>query len=510
MYGDSMLNMNSTLREITSEKLTVDHLAALQTATNALRGEQFRASAGEGEGELLRNLFAALSRLGVDVQLLLEETSSREDLSLCLKTTAECFRGLRNACVRCPHNQSFLRDQGSIKLSFEILAKLLQTSPEASSDSSEGECGPEDSEESTGEELILSLSLSLSLSFFPLAALRCGVQFLGNVSVGNQLCKDDVWQFGSPQIFWDLLQLPDEKSVAYTCMVIHTCLDDQKTAELVDDVKVSLKIMELCRSLPAVDWTVLIATQHFFKSSELIRRMYIEMTDEERLALLELILAQLGVAEEQRAGLIPLSIAHFLASCFTDHCRDVLTLGSDHQEAALVVVRLLEVLCEMTSDCKEFMALQDHSDLLSTTVDLLKEVDSMGKTSRNVFTAAHDFCLTSPEGADACPAHSVKAHLIRLIGNLCHRHVLNQDKVREMDGIALILDNCCIDSKNPFISQWAVFALRNILEHNQENQKLIQGLRRQGLADDTLVRDMGFRVEERDGSLLLRCLKKDP
>ncbi|TRY93134.1 hypothetical protein DNTS_016478 [Danionella cerebrum] len=478
MYGDSMLNMNSTLREITSEKLTVDHLAALQTATNALRGEQFRASAGEGEGELLRNLFAALSRLGVDVQLLLEETSSREDLSLCLKTTAECFRGLRNACVRCPHNQSFLRDQGSIKLSFEILAKLLQTSPEASSDSSE--------------------------------ALRCGVQFLGNVSVGNQLCKDDVWQFGSPQIFWDLLQLPDEKSVAYTCMVIHTCLDDQKTAELVDDVKVSLKIMELCRSLPAVDWTVLIATQHFFKSSELIRRMYIEMTDEERLALLELILAQLGVAEEQRAGLIPLSIAHFLASCFTDHCRDVLTLGSDHQEAALVVVRLLEVLCEMTSDCKEFMALQDHSDLLSTTVDLLKEVDSMGKTSRNVFTAAHDFCLTSPEGADACPAHSVKAHLIRLIGNLCHRHVLNQDKVREMDGIALILDNCCIDSKNPFISQWAVFALRNILEHNQENQKLIQGLRRQGLADDTLVRDMGFRVEERDGSLLLRCLKKDP
>lgn len=34
----------------------------------------------------------------------------------------------------------------------------------------------------------------------------------------------------------------------------------------------------------------------------------------------------------------------------------------------MVVIRLLEILCEMTSDCKEFMALQDHAGLLSATV----------------------------------------------------------------------------------------------------------------------------------------------
>ncbi len=60
------------------------------------------------------------------------------------------------------------------------------------------------------------------------------------------------------------------------------------------------------------------------------------------------------------------------------------------------------------------------------------------------------------------------------------------------------------------ISQWAVFAIRNILENNLENQKLIQGLRRRGVSDDTMLREMGLRVEERDGSLLLRPLKKDP
>lgn len=132
----------------------------------------------------------------------------------------------------------------------------------------------------------------------PLAALRCGVQFLGNIAVGNQLCKDDIWELGFPHIFrwvnlwsdgcwcisynvsqkcvhcsfsdmllfWnrflspsrDLLELPDEKAVSYTCMVIHTCLDEHKTQQLVKDtqqLKLSLKIMDLCRTLPDVDWT---------------------------------------------------------------------------------------------------------------------------------------------------------------------------------------------------------------------------------------------------------------
>uniref|UniRef100_A0A671L567 Ataxin-10 n=1 Tax=Sinocyclocheilus anshuiensis TaxID=1608454 RepID=A0A671L567_9TELE len=478
--SDSMQNINSALCQIATEKLTNTHLTTLQTVTKALRDEQFRASV---DREALGSLFAVLSRLSVDVEHLIENMDSQEEeASVCLKLTAECFRAHRNACVQCSQNQCCLRDLGSIKLSFEILARLLKISSGGSNDIYD--------------------------------ALRCGIQFLGNIAVGNQLCKDDIWELGFPHIFWDLLELADEKAVSYTCMVIHTCLDEHKTEQLVKDtqqLKLSLKIMDLCRTLPDVDWTVFIVTQHFLKSSELVRKMYTQMTNEERLTLLELILAQLGVVEEENC-LMPLSAAQFLASCFTDHCRAVLTLSSessDDQEA-LVVIRLLDILCEMTSDCKEFMALQDHSDLLSATVDLLKKVHLLGKTSKNVFTAAHDFSLTRPGGADTHPALSFKAHLIRLIGNLCHGNVVNQDKVRELDGIALILDNCSIDSNNPFISQWAVFAIRNIMEHNLENQKLIQGLRRQGVADDTMLREIGFRVEERDGSLLLRPLKKDP
>lgn len=105
-------------------------------------------------------------------------------------------------------------------------------------------------------------------------------------------------------------------------MVIYTCLDTEKTQQLglnLIQLKVALKITELCRTLPDIDWTyvvfsrsvyhslglaiwqkkngnwcncdkasviwfcrVLIVTQHFFKSSELIEKMYAEMNDHER------------------------------------------------------------------------------------------------------------------------------------------------------------------------------------------------------------------------------------
>lgn len=60
------------------------------------------------------------------------------------------------------------------------------------------------------------------------------------------------------------------------------------------------------------------------------------------------------------------------------------------------------------------------------------------------------------------------------------------------------------------ISQWAVFAIRNIMENNVENQEVLQALKQQGVADDSALKEMGFRVEERDGGLLLRPVKKDP
>ncbi|XP_029597849.1 ataxin-10 [Salmo trutta] len=460
------------LNEILAEKFREKHLPVLQSLTNALRIQDYR---DRSEEEAFRSLMKILSKLSEEIQ-----AAGGEVEELILQLTAACFRAQRNGCVQCARNQSLMRSLGAIDLSIRILDMLQKLKSENTD--------------------------------YVFEALRCGVQFIGNLAVDNQFCKDDIWTLIFPDLLLALLCVDDERAVGYSSMVLHTCLDEYKVEQLAHprNIHLALKVMELCRTQSELDWTVLIATQHFLKSSVLVKNMYAGMSHQERVTLLELISAQLGEEDSEDCG-IPPTVATFLASCFQERCGAVLTLASESDnEEALTVISLLDVLCEMTSDHKQFMFLQNHPDLLKSTVDLLQQVHALGKTSKNVFTAAQNFSLAQGGDCSSSPSVSFKAHLIRLIGNLCHGNTANQNKVRKLDGLPLIMDNCSIDSNNPFISQWAIFATRNILEHNLENQELVAALECRGVADDSALRAMGFRVEERDGNVLLKPCSKDP
>ncbi|CAG5927683.1 unnamed protein product [Menidia menidia] len=473
------LEMSASITGILNEQHCPEHLQVLKTFTAALREEKYRDAVEE---EAFSSLLQVLSRLSGELQA--AHTDAEVVDALHLQLTAECFRAQRNSCVQSARNQKLLRELGFIDVSLKLLS-VLQTLNSGMEDAA---CEP----------------------------LRCGIQFLGNLAVGNQLCKDDVWRLGFPDLFLQLLGGDDEKVVNYTSMVLHTCLDEARVEDLSkpENIQLALRVMELCRTQPDVDWTVLIATQHFLRSVALVENMYSGMSHHERVTLLELLFAQLREEDSEECG-VPPGVARFLATSFQEGCGAVLTLatGSASSEQvlqeALTVISLLDVLCEMTSDLKQFMFLQDHPGLLTTTVELLGQVHAIGKSSRNIFSAAQSFSVGGEDACSHSPVVSFKAHLIRLIGNLCHGHAHNQDKVRELEGIPLILDNCNIDSNNPFIGQWAVFTIRNLLENNIQNQELVAGLERRGPADYSALRELGFLVEERDGRLLLKPTRKD-
>ncbi|XP_029018330.1 ataxin-10 [Betta splendens] len=481
---NSNLDISASIAGILDEKHCLDHLRVLKSFSAALRENEYRDAV---EAEAFSSLIKVVSRLSDELQAATKGNDDQQIYALQLQLTAECFRAQRNACVQSTRNQCLLRELGFIDVSLNLLSFLQTTDLE----SRDGIIEP----------------------------LRCGIQFLGNVSVGNQMCKDDIWQLSFPDLLLQLLSVDDEKLVNYSSMVLHTCLDESKVEKLSEpqNIQLALKVMELCRTQPDLDWTVLIATQHFLKCSNLVEKMYSGMSHHERVTLLELLFAQLKEEDFEECG-VPPSVAGFLASAFQKGCGAVLTLATGSASSdevlqeALTVISLLDVLCEMTSDHKQFMFLQDHPDLLVTTVELLEQVHAIGKASKNVFSAAQNFSSFSGEGDSSChsPVISFKAHLIRLIGNLCHGNTNNQNKVRELEGIPLILDSCNIDSNNPFISQWAVFAIRNLLERNAPNQELVAALERRGAADYSALRELGFLVEERDGSLLLKPVRKDP
>ncbi|KAE8281493.1 Ataxin-10 Spinocerebellar ataxia type 10 protein-like protein [Larimichthys crocea] len=473
------LNISASFAGVMNEKHCPEHLQVLKTFTTELRDKEYRDAVEE---EVFSGLLKVLSQLRDELQAVSGEDQDLQSVALQLQLTAECFRAQRNACVQSTRNQCVLRELGFIDVSLKVLGLLQTTNMEGRDD-----------------------------IFEPL---RCGIQFLGNLAVGNQMCKDDIWQLSFPNLLLQLLSVDDVKTINYTSMVLHTCLDETKVEELSEpqNIQLALRVMELCRTQPDLDWTVLIATQHFLKSSALVESMYSGMSHHERVTLLELLFAQLREEDSDECG-VPPSVARFLASSFQKGCGAVLTLATGSASSdevlqeALTVISLLDVLCEMTSDLRQFMFLQDHPDLLMTTVELLEQVHAIGKASKNIFSAAQNFSFSGD--GDASPVISFKAHLIRLIGNLCHSNTNNQNKVRELEGIPLILDNCNIDSNNPFISQWAIFAIRNLLEHNTQNQELVAALERRGTTDYSALKELGFLVEERDGSLLLKSVRKD-
>ncbi|KAM6291994.1 ataxin-10 [Porphyrio hochstetteri] len=462
---------------------------AVATAPEA-RLESVRALAGMfreaqpremAEESIFQNLLEILLSTSSEIEQACKDSCELVDLDTCLLLIAECFRCLRNACVECAKNQHIMRNLGLISTSVHLI-KLLHGIQ-------------------IKEELLLT-------------ALRCSLQFLGNVAAGNGDSQNSIWKCAFPDLFLKCLTYNDEKVVAYCCMVLFTCLNPEKVRELVDpgNLTVAVHVLKVYIEQLESEWSFLIVTDHLLKCPVLVKALYAKLSNQERVTLLELIMAKVSeknpVTSEEMNVLV--KHADFVAGCFKEKCESVLKLTSAADaadEEALVTIRLLDVLCEMTSNNGQLEHLQALPGLLETAIDTLRLTHLAGKQAVNVFTATH--AVTEQEEISH-PAVGFKSHLIRLIGNLCYKNKENQDKVYELDGIPLILDNCSIDDNNPFVNQWAVYAIRNLTEQNARNQELIAQMEQKGLADNSALESMGLEVEKQDDKLILRSVRKKP
>ncbi|KAF8938251.1 hypothetical protein BGZ58_001307 [Dissophora ornata] len=70
----------------------------------------------------------------------------------------------------------------------------------------------------------------------------------------------------------------------------------------------------------------------------------------------------------------------------------------------------------------------------------------------------------------------LKRNVVRLIGNLAYRSRHVQDRIRQCNGLVVMLSQCNIDDANPYLREYAILAMKNILTGNAENQALIEEL----------------------------------
>ncbi|XP_021248815.1 ataxin-10 isoform X2 [Numida meleagris] len=431
------------------------------------------------EESLFRDLLEILIGTSNEIEQACKDSSELLDIDTCLVLIAECFRCLRNACVQCAKNQHVMRNLGLIAASVHLI-KLL------------------DGMQVKEEPLLI--------------AFRCSLQFLGNIAAGNGDSQNSIWKCAFPDLFLTCLTYSDEKIVAYCCMVLFTCLNSEKVKELLDpgNLSVALHVIKVYKERLESEWSFLIVTDYLLQCPELVKTLYAKLSNQERVTFLELIMAK--VSEKNSVSSEEMNVfmrhADFLASCFQEKCEAVLKVTSvadAEDEEALVTIRLLDILCEMTSNNGQLEYLQSLPDLLEKAIDTLRLTHLAGKQTVNIFTTTH--AMTWQEEISH-PAVGFKAHLIRLIGNLCYKNKENQDKVYELDGIPLILDNCSIDDNNPFLNQWAVYAIRNLTEQNERNQELIAQMEEKGLADNSALESMGLQIEKQDKKLILRSARK--
>lgn len=94
-----------------------------------------------------------------------------------------------------------------------------------------------------------------------------------------------------------------------------------------------------------------------------------------------------------------------------------------------------------------------------------------------------------------CPYKGFRRDIVAVLGNCAFRWKPVQDKIREKNGILLLLQQCVIDEDNPYMREWGIFSIRNILEGNEENQRFVADLEMQGTVDVPEIAGHGLRVE---------------
>ncbi|XP_062502373.1 ataxin-10-like [Corticium candelabrum] len=385
---------------------------------------------------------------------------------LLLQCMTYCFRVVRNACVENCTNQDIALQCHLHESAIKILYLVF-----------------------TVQDTVISVHTLNQDNRGIFVALQVGIQMLGNLVTQNDTNKDSVWKSCYPGFVRHVLNCADTKAMEYMCMVIYNCLDNKRGRQLAcaDCKDIREGIIRLSRSGDA-EWSLLVLDQliclgHF--------PVLVDATTDTnaRVILLDM-LAQLfsGTSQPMATATQSSDISKIgedtvntVSSLFSSTA--VNNSSSDNSSLRLTEC-LVHTLCCLSADERILVFVQAQQDVLIKAVSLLISIVTNASAQEKVAATSLPVDCGS----------SIKRDLVRLIGNLCYQNQTNQCKVREIGGIPAILSACNIDDSNPFIREWAVFAIRNLCDGNVENQALISQLEQQGMVDSPLWNQLGLEV----------------
>ncbi|KAJ3690379.1 hypothetical protein LUZ61_019543 [Rhynchospora tenuis] len=384
----------------------------------------------------------------------------------------------------------------------------------------------------SGPDTLASILLS---SVASLEVLRAGIQVLGNVVLAGEVHRAAVWARFFSDGFLRLARVRERGVCDPLCMMIDTCCSGDGGRE---------RLEELCGSdsgLRILQQIIKTALKAGYQEEWLEWLLFKACVEEHRFPTLFLTLSSSDKSNTNfNISLTSLLKPEFfntqhaflldiLSKCLTERPKEVTVSG----KFALEILEILKTtynIVDFTTQVNAAIPTGSPAiDLFGYSLLILRDIcawedASSPETDKDSLVnllldeGLLDFVLSCLEELEppaivrksmvkednsspveiekrACPYKGYRRDLVSVIGNLLHRRKRVQDTVREKQAIPLLLQQCVVDEENPYLREWGLLAVRNLLEGNEDNQKEVAELELKEPITPPEISGLGLKVE---------------
>ncbi|KAJ9539515.1 hypothetical protein OSB04_032248 [Centaurea solstitialis] len=359
--------------------------------------------------------------------------------------------------------------------------------------------------------------------------IRMGLQVLANVSLAGKEHRGVIWDHVYSLMFIEIAKLRRKDTCDPLCMIVYTCTEgnDALIDKLCSENALPL-FVEIVRTASLVgfgeDWLKLILSRTCIEESYFtplfskLQYASTERTTDGGLCQTHIFTQDQSFLLSVLSEIINEQIEHVTIS--KDFAFDVfrtlktasgildcvsrpkssLPTGSINIDALGYSLCILRDICAFDNGLDNVK--EGYVDivesllslgLIETLLDLLRDLEPPSIIRKSVQNCPNQHTTTS--SGKLCPYKGFRSDIVAVIGNCAYRRKHVQDEIRAKNGILLMLQQCVTDDENPFLREWGIWGVRNLLEGNGENQRLVGELEIQGSVDLPELSGLGLRVD---------------
>ncbi|KAK1322120.1 hypothetical protein QJS10_CPA03g02346 [Acorus calamus] len=331
---------------------------------------------------------------------------------------------------------------------------------------------------------------------------RAGLQVLGNVSLAGEDHREAVWGRLFPAEFGELARVRDRCVADPLCMIIYTCCNSRgRLVELCGDLGLPI-VFDVIKTASKdgfrEDWLPLLLSKICLEES-CFPLLFDTLSSVDKFTSEQTFLVRL-LAEnlDQRFNEVTVSDAFALAVLsilcrastdvnFASRGTSALPTGDPAIDVLGYSLITLRNICAREESPHRSIDLLISSGLIRLLLVLLRDLEPP--------TNVRTILKNSNVMMKACPYRGFRRDVVAVLGNCAFRRKRVQDEIRNENGILPLLQQCSVCDENPFSREWAIWAVRNVLEGNEDNEREVSKLEFQGAVDNPWITELGLKVE---------------